>query len=201
MNKLILIIVILLSSLSLYSQNVVHIEVTKNTTSYCEITLYPENSEYAILSNVVFTLKWSGNIVLGTPLPNIISLAKSGPVLVDGKDRYQIFAGFGFSPITIEEPIVIRIPKSGNKGRIFIAFDSFITNIEYNGKYYVSIGGEEVTGDILLKKIEEETDSPVYMFYDPTSRQIIVKRNNEYINLIGQKIRVIDESILIPIRK
>lgn len=200
MNKLILIIVIFLNSLFAFSQNVVHIEVTKNTISYCEITLYPENSEYSVLSNVVFTLKWTGNITLGNPMPNIISLSKSGPVLVDGKDKYQIFAGFGFSPITIGEPIVIRIPKSG-RGRVSIAFDSFITNIEYNGKYYVSIGGEEVTGDIIEKKSLDEETNPVLMFYDPTSRQIVIKQNNEFVNLVGQRVRIIDESILISIKR
>lgn len=153
MNQLILKLLfsLLLITSPLISYNQVDIKLTTDTTTYSEVVLYPHGFQQSVLSCVVFTIKWENkyNIALGNPGFNpLIIILRSGPVHSDGKYKYQIFAGFGFTSFLIGNPITIRIPKAGN-GYVEIANDTFISSIEINGEYYVSIGGEDNTGVIL----------------------------------------------------
>lgn len=150
LKTIISLILVIFTTINGYNQ--VDIKITTDTTTYSEITLYPHYFQNSVLSCVVFTLKWENKypIAFGNPEFNsLINVIRSGSVHSDGRYKYQIFAGFGFTSFLIGNPIVIRIPKSG-MGVIEIANDSFISSIEINGEYYISIGGEDQTGIILL---------------------------------------------------
>jgi hypothetical protein len=135
---------------SLFSQQKVNIERTALNSTNCQISLYLNNNETdAVLSNVTFTLSWrstSRNITVGSA-SSTISLAKSGPVRINGNRRYQTYTGIGTNPVELSSPIVIDISRTG-QGEIIIANDSYVSQKAVNGKYYVSIGGSNVTGGL-----------------------------------------------------
>jgi len=188
------------------SQNIVDIKITQTSSSFVDVVLYPSYGEYSILSNVVFTLKWKNNqnISLGNPqLNGPLAVKKSGPVLTNNDWKYQIYSGFSFIPTLINQPIKISIPKSGN-GNLIIAEENFVDNISVNGGYYVSIGGEDVTGKILNTKIvnsEQEETNQRKMFYSLDLKQFLFEVNGVFITTIGQKVNIFDRTTLILIKK
>jgi hypothetical protein len=204
MKKLLLSLLLLVNVFSISGQNVVDIKITNITSTYCEVTLYPSQSQTSILSNVVFTLKWknSSNLSFGNPTPNSeITILPSGPILINESWKYQIYYGIGFIPTNINNSIIIRIPKSG-KGAISITNDNFVNQLSINGAYYVSIGGQDVTGNILTNKnIELEEPSLIIMYFDPSSKQFYIKRENEYYNMVGQKVILFNINELIIVHK
>jgi hypothetical protein len=202
MKKLLLSLLLLVSVFSTFGQSKVDIELINNPTN-CQILIYPSNQEFSILSNIVFTLRWreTQNITLGDPQPtNLITILKSGPVHTIGGWKYQIYSGCGLNPGWIQ-PILLSIPKIG-KGDIIITNDYFVTRPNINGKYYVSIGGQNVTGDIINKeKSIENSLSTIIMYFDPSSKQFYIKRENEYYNMVGQKVILFNINELIIVHK
>jgi len=205
MLRTFLIILLFVFNNNIFSQNIVDVRITRITNSNIEITLFPQQQQYSILSNVVFTLTWRTNRILslGTPIANSsISMIKSGPVLTNGNMRYQVFSGVGLISNNIQNGIKIVIPKTGTSS-ISIANNNFIKNILVNGGYYVSIGGVDVTGSILTTKstdIEENStfDSDgVKLYYSRNISLMLIKKNGEFITLLGQKIEGINENDLI----
>ena len=147
--RFIILLTFFLLNHSLFSQQKVNIERTALNSTNCQISLYLNNNETAVLSNVTFTLSWrstSRNITLGGA-SSTISLAKSGPVRINGNRRYQTYTGVGTNSIELSSPIVINISRTG-QGEIIIANDSYVSQKTINGKYYVSIGGANVTGGL-----------------------------------------------------
>ncbi len=203
MKKLLLSLLLLVNVSFVFGQNKVNIELVNNPTN-CQISIYPSNQEFSILSNVVFTLRWkeTQNITLGNPQPtNLITILKSGPVHTIGGWKYQIYSGCGLNPGLIQQPILLNIPKIGN-GDIIITNDYFVTRPNINGKYYVSIGGQNVTGDIITNKnVELEESSSIIMYFDPSSKQFYIKRENEYYNMVGQKVILFNTTELIVVHK
>lgn len=204
MKKLILALLLLVSTSFVFAQNIVDIKLTDLTPTNCQITLYPSDLDTSILSNVVFTLRWKSNqnIVLGNPQStNLINVVKAGPIRTNGSWKYQVYYGCGFNPDLIQQPITLNIPKTGS-GKISIADDEYSQQLNVNGKYYVSIGGQDVTGSILIaKNIELEESSPVIMYFDPLNRQFYVKRDNQYYNMMGQKVTLYNITELTVVRK
>ncbi len=202
--KTLLTIITLLLSINLFSQNLVDIKITDVTPTFIEITLYPAYDQVSVLSNVVFTLKWKSNqnMALGEPLSNdIIYIYKSGQVITNDKNKYQIFAGFGMTTIDIKEPFAIRIPKTGN-AKITISNDAFVRNIFVNGEFYVSIGGENVTGKILEPVPgSSDTNSTVRLFYDQNTDQTLIEKDGIYTNTLGQRVIVVNPSRLLFLEK
>jgi len=210
MKTLITVIAACLISLQLVGQQVVNVELTSQTKSNCQVTLYPTAAETSVLSNVVFTLKWrsSKNITFNNPSANnLIAITKSGPVRSEGGWKYQTFSGTGMQVGEIDQPIVIDIARSG-KGVISIASDPFVEQQSVNGRYFVSIGGRDVTGDLLssaksltLEEDDQEENGSVILYFDPLSRQFYVKRLNEFYNLVGQRVAIPNVAELLVVRK
>jgi hypothetical protein len=203
MNKVLLIFLMLLS-VNVFSQNIVNAKITQITSSYIDVTLYPSIYETSVLSNVVFTLKWENkqNISFGEPqLDNSLIVKKSGPVLTNDTWKYQIFCGFSFVITNIGQPIIIRIPKSGN-ANLIVATDEFVKNIMVNGDYYVSIGGQDVTGEILEgKSIEFEETNQHKMYFDQRFNRFLFEVNGVFLTTLGQYIDVQDKTNLILVKK
>jgi hypothetical protein len=210
MKTLITVIAACLISLQLVGQQVVNMELTSQTNTNCQVTLYPSAAETSVLSNVVFTLKWrsSRNIAFNNPSANsLITISKSGPVRTDGGWKYQTFSGVGLQVGAINQPIVINIPRSG-RGVISISSDPFVEQQSVNGRYFVSIGGRDVTGDLIssaksltiVEDVQDESES-VILYFDPLSRQFYVKRLNEYYNLVGQRVIITNQAELVVVRK
>lgn len=208
MRKLVLCL-LLLSTIKSQSQNIVNAKITQITSSNISVTLYPSYYENSILSNVVFSLKWRNNqnIVLGNPqTANSLAVTKSGPVLTDGAWKYQIYNGLSFTATDIAQPITINIPKSGN-GKPIIANDNFINGTMINGSYYVSIGGQDVTGQILTtKSLEDEQDkqdetSQYKMYYNTVTNQFLFEVNGVFLTTVGQRVTVLDKTNLRLVKK
>lgn len=213
MRTLLLSLLLLVNTSFVFAQNNVDIKLTNLTSTNCQLTLYPSASETSVLSNVVFTLRWrsSRNITFNNPSANnLISIIKSGPVRTNGSWKYQTFSGCGLQTGLISDPIIFNIPRSGT-GTISIAVDPYVEQQLVNGKYYVSIGGEDVTGNVILAtKSLASTDyvsnfveepNPVTMYYDPSTRQFYIKKDNEYFNVMGQKVMLYNTTELIVVRK
>jgi len=211
MRTLLLSLLLLVNTSFVFAQNIVDIKLTNLTLTNCQITLYPSISETSVLSNVVFTLRWRSNknIVFNNPSnTNLIAISKSGPVRTNGNWKYQTFSGCGLQTGLVSDSIVINIPRSGT-GIVSIAVDSYLEQQSVNGKYYVSIGGEDVTGNIVVAtKNLVSTDytsniveEPITMYYDPLIRQFYIKKDNEYFNVMGQKVMLYNTTELIVVRK
>lgn len=206
MKKLILAILLLVSNSFVFAQNTVDIRLTSLTSTNCQITLYPSFSETSVLSNVVFTLRWRSNrniAVSNPPTNNQIPIARSGPVRTSGSWRYQVYSGVGLQTGLISQPIVINIPRSGS-GEITIAVDSYVEQISVNGKFYVSVGGQNVTGTVLSAARVQQTEpqfNPVLMYYNPLTKQFYIKQEGEYYNMTGQKVVIYNPDELMLVRK
>jgi hypothetical protein len=210
MKSLLIITAILISGL-VSGQQRVHVERTALSASSCQITLYPSEFETSVLSNVVFTLKWRSNrnISVGNPpASSLISVTKSGPVRTHGGWNYQIFSGCGFVTGLIGQPIVLNIPRSGY-GEISLAVNQQVEHPSFNGKYYVSVGGKDVTGDILTSaKIstattvdDREFDGLIVLYFDPLNNRYYIRRDDVYYDLSGKRTRIVNESELLIVRK
>jgi len=208
MKKLVLFLLLLLTIKS-QSQNIVNAKITQITSSNISVTIYPSYYQNSILSNVVFSLKWRNNqnIALGNPQPvNSLAVIKSGPILTDGTWKYQIYNGLSFTATDIAQPIIINIPKSGT-GKPVIANDNFINDTMINGSYYVSIGGQDVTGQILVtKSLEDEQDkqdetSQYKMYYNTVTNQFLFEVNGIFLTTVGQRVAVLDRTNLRLVKK
>jgi hypothetical protein len=189
MKTLVAVTIACLLSLQLLGQQIVNIELTSLTTTNCQITLHPSDSETSTLSNVVFTLRWrsSRNIALGNPTANNL-----------------IAVGCGLQAGLISDPIVINIPRSGT-GVVSIAKDQYVEQQSVNGKYFVSIGGLDVTGNEVAttKSLRVATEEPevVTMVYNPVTNQFYILRENVYYNMVGQRVTLLNTAELVVVRK
>lgn len=196
----------LLISITVYSQNSVDIKITEITSNSVNIELTPAFYENSVLSNIVFTLRWKNNknLSLGNPQSTeLFSISKSGPILTNDIWKYQIYSGLGFTPSLIGQSITLSIPKSGN-GKIVIASDEFINNIINNGNYYVSIGGQDVTGEILNNKIvdlQSNSSNQRKLYYSQELNQFLFEINGEFTTTLGHKINILDKTTLVLIKK
>jgi hypothetical protein len=210
--KNVLWIALLLLSILSYGQNSVDVQQVSQTSTTYQIKLIPNQYQTSVLSNVVFTLRWrtSQNIAIGNPSSNnYVAIYKSGPVRSNSGWNYQVYSGFGFTTVNINQEIQISIPKSG-RGKIYISDDTFTNQI--NGSYYVSIGGENVTGSILstsnlqgstAKQVQEidEFESTIILYFDPFSRQFYMKREGVFYDVLGRKANINNVDVLIEVRK
>lgn len=182
------------------AQNRVDIQLTNPTSAIYEVTLIPNESTTGILSNVVFALKWkTGQIQsIGEPTPlSIIQIRKSGSIKKWGEWEYQLYSGCGFVNGPIES-FTVAITYVGS-GQVVIAEDDFTK--QENGQYYVSIGGQEVTGFIVGVKSNEQDPNPITLYYDRLLGRFYVKRDGVFYDLAGQRVIMFNESELVIVRK
>jgi len=201
MKALVAVIFTCLLALSSRGQQIIDVEIANQNNSNCQLTLTPNFSETSTLSNVVFALKWKAteNLALGEPQSSsMIVITKSGPIHTAGGWKYQIYSGCGFTTSLIEQPIIINIAKSGAT-KVYIANDNFLDQV--NGRYYVSVGGEDVTGQVLFDKNLTQEQQPITMYYDPLSDQFLIQKENRYFTITGQRVFLLNTSQLITVRK
>jgi len=207
MKKLIVVTALLISSIVAFGQaNRVNIQLADSTQSVCKVLLWPQVDETATLSNLVFTLKWktSDQLALGQALSAPIPVRRIGQPVSHGQYTYQVYVGLGFDQyeFVANRPDTVVIDKTG-QGEVTIADDPFSNSLEYNGQYYISIGGYDVTGDV-IKPTVNRPDRPrrveYNLYYDPGTQQVLIEHNGVYTTTLNQRVEVIDKSKLRLIR-
>ena len=115
-----------------------------------------------------------------------------------------MYVGLGFDQyeFVANRPDTVVIDKTG-QGEVSIANDPFSNSLEYNGQYYISIGGYDVTGDV-IRPTTNRPDRPrrveYNLYYDPSTQQVLIEHNGVYTTTLNQHVVVVDESKLRLIR-
>jgi hypothetical protein len=143
-------------------------------TQQVEVRMRPDGPFNSLFSSEVFTIRW---LDTGTPGLGSISqdpeyfacvpVSKSGPEQVDGIYRYQVF--YGSSLITFadaelaweadQEYVIARIAILNGAGFFEIVNDEWTGELTNNGNYYVSLEGQDRTGEIYNLSTEVEASS------------------------------------------
>lgn len=166
--------------IGLCAQSAVDIGIYNNQDGQVEVRLRPEDGFSGILSSVVFTLRWDkssgaslGDVVQTESMSNAIAVHPSGPVRENGNHFYQVFAGFGFSPLSSanlaleagREFTVLMVPVSG-KAEVELVNDAWTNELANNGDYYVSLGGDDRTG-MIYKNLASAADTDGTVLIQP----------------------------------
>lgn len=181
LKNILLTILTFISTIS-FSQDLVDIKIIKQNNRSVIMDLYPQipiNNN--VISSVVFSLRWKArdNVSFGSPLSNIngFIISKSGLPVEKNGFMYQVFAGFGSNLVTIgsNQKISITIPMQG-RGKVEIINNQFIKD-KFNGGYYVSIGGHDKTGSILVgdEISNSQVSNNISIFPNPSDGNITIK--------------------------
>lgn len=139
-----------------------HVDITMvpNTDGQLEIRLRPGANFDGMLSSLVFTVRWDagteahlGAIQQVEPATTYVPLSRSGGEQEAGGERYQIFVGFGMTPmqwiptnwVAGQEYTVATVAVTGT-AEFSLVNDSW-TALN-NADYYLALGGLDQTGDI-----------------------------------------------------
>lgn len=148
-------------STSSTAQPNVDITLVDNGNNELEVRVRPDGPFDGIFSSLVFTIKWAtvdgadlGAIQQGLPELGYIPTNKSGDQTDTLGDRYQIFAGFGFNPLSTfgaswtanTEYAIMTIPVLNNSSTFEIVNDAWTAG--FNGDYFVALAGQNKTGII-----------------------------------------------------
>lgn len=148
---------------SSYSEAQPNVDITlvDNGNNELEVRVRPDGPFDGIFSGLVFSIKWStadsadlGAILQGLPALGYIPIAKSGDQTDTLGDRYQIFAGFGFNPLSTfgaswignTEYTIMTIPVLNNSSSFEIVNDAWTAGV--NGDFFISLAGQNKTGII-----------------------------------------------------
>ena len=138
----------------------VDITMVANNDGQLEIKLRPQANFDGVVSSLVFTLKWDaateahlGAIQQSQPALAYLPVSRSGGEQDDGGNRYQIFVGFGLTPmqwiptdwVAGQEYTIATIPVTGTAE--FSLVNNTWTALN-NADYYLALGGVDETGDI-----------------------------------------------------
>lgn len=136
----------------------VDISLRPNQNDQIEVWLRPEADFDDVFASISFTIRWmDGQADLGSvsqEMTPYMNLGTSGPTHIDGIYKYQIYAGFGFVPLSTngamwvagEELLLTRIDVINGSSFFEISDDDFTA--ANNGLYYISLNGEVCTGEI-----------------------------------------------------
>lgn len=139
----------------------VDITLVDNGNNELEVRVRPDAGFDGIFSSLVFTLRWNANDgadlgAISQVVPTIayMPISKSGDQTDDNGDRYQVFAGFGFSPLSTfgvnwdpnTEYTLMTIPVVNGASAFELVNDNWTD--ANNGDYYISLGGQDRTGII-----------------------------------------------------
>src|SRR5690606_3950425 len=175
-----------------------------------EVRVKPASDFDGIFSAVVFTIKWNATsgATLGEPeqegaAQQYIPIMRSGNVHEHGPMNYQVFAGFGTTPVTTggsawtagEEYVIATIPVSG-KAEFELVNDAWTAEPAHNANYYVSLGGHDKTGVIYKSITTAEEDGNVVIQPNPNQGEFTfsfvnktpMDINVEVVNGLGQAV-------------
>lgn len=200
---------ILIPSASAIAQNSVDIGLYQNN-NMLEVRVKPQSDFNGIFSAVVFTIKWDGysGTTLGAPTQEgsaaqYIPIQRSGNMHEHGSINYQVYAGFGNTPLSSnnaawtagEEYVIAMIPVTG-KGEFELVNDSWTNEPTHNANYYVSLGGHDKTGIIYKSITTAEEDGSVIIQPNPNQGHFTFSFVNnsamdikvEVVNALGQSV-------------
>ena len=140
----------------------VDIGLYDNGSGQLQVRLRPDGPFDALVSSIVFTIRWSdasgatlGLVSQQSPESLYLPTGKSGPMQTNGGYRYQVFAGV--SLVTLldaettwvggEEIILCQIPVNGS-AYFEIVNDAWTGDVGNNGDFYISLNGQNRTGVI-----------------------------------------------------
>ncbi len=140
----------------------VDITMVQTVEGPVEVRLRPDGPFDGLFSSIVFTVRWPdgeadlGAVVQTLPVIQYCSVSASGPVQVANGFRYQVFAGFGFIPLSNiptawaggQEIVLCRINVDNGSSSFSIVNDDWTNDINNNGNYFISLNGQDRTGDI-----------------------------------------------------
>lgn len=172
----------------------VDITLVDNGNNELEVRVRPDGDFDGLFSSLVFTIRWdaSSNADLGAisqvlPAAVYMPITKSGPQTDDAGNRYQIFAGFGFTPLNGlgaswsagNEYALMTIPVLNGTSTFEIVNDAWTGDIANNGDYYVSLNGSDQTGVIYTISTGVEMGDPLWTSFDvlpnPADDQAVVQ--------------------------
>ena len=172
----------------------VDITLVDNGNNDLEVRWRPDVDFDGLFSSLVFSIRWdaASNADLGSvsqTLPAVVymPISKSGPQTDAGGFRYQIFAGFGFTPLNNineswsagAEYALMTIPVQNGTSTFEIVNDSWTGDISNNGDYYVSLNGSDQTGIIYTISTGVEMGDPLAASFEllpnPATDQAIVQ--------------------------
>lgn len=148
-----------LATASVHAANV-DITMVPNSEGQLEVKLRPGANFDGMVSSLVFTVKWDagteahlGAIQQVEPASTYLPISRSGGEQDAGGDRYQIFVGFGMTPmqwipsewVAGQEYTVVTIPVTGTAE--FSLVNDTWTGLN-NADYYLALGGVDETGTI-----------------------------------------------------
>jgi hypothetical protein len=196
-------------SSSAIAQSPVDIGLYQNN-NMLEVRVRPQAEFNGVVSSVVFTIKWDassgaslGSIQQDDLLQQYVPVARSGNKHEHGSMNYQVYAGFGMSPLSGggttwsagEEYVLATIPVTG-KGEFEIVNDAWTAEPEHNANYYVSLGGKDMTGLIYKSMASADEDASVVIQPNPNQGQFTFSFTNgqamdvtvEVMNSLGQSV-------------
>jgi hypothetical protein len=145
------------------AQEAVDITLHEGLNGSVEVSVVPRSDFDGIFSALVFTLRWDANTgaTLGKVMQDdmasaSLTLEESGSVHQEGTTNYQVYAGFGMQRLVDagrtweagKEYLVATIPVEGG-AKVELVNDAWTGQERNNGDYYVSLGGQDLTGNIL----------------------------------------------------
>ena len=145
----------------LSAQTPMDITLVPGQDNNLEVRIRPVDDFDGLIAGMVFTMRWSnasganlGSIQQDILAMDVCDASKSGPEQVIGEYRYQVFVAFSLIPLfdipyTLqggEEFTLFTIPVL-NAQDVFAIVEDPWTNAN-NGNYFVSLGGNDWTGEI-----------------------------------------------------
>lgn len=164
MNRFLFLVLVLGMSARAQAQlPLVDIALAPLESGALEVRLRPDGDFDGLVSSLVFTVRWldADDVNLGgvsqiSPANFFMPFSKSGPEQVSGIYRYQVFAGFSLiTLVDLEtawmantEVVLGEIAVNGGTSLFEIVNDEWTGDINNNGDYYISLNGQDRTGEI-----------------------------------------------------
>lgn len=175
------------------SLNAANVDITlaPGTDGQLDVKLRPSANFDGMVSSLVFTVRWDasseahlGAIQQAAPASTYLPVSRSGGEQEAGGDRYQIFVGFGMTPmqwipsdwVAGQEYTVMTIPVTGT-AEFSLVNDSW-TALN-NADYYLALGGVDETGTIYGNISTgiiagEMADSQLSVVPNPTDKSTVI---------------------------
>lgn len=159
---------------------------------HIDVTVRPQQNFDGIFSAVVFTIRWdaSTGATLGAvkqepSVAQYMAVAPSGSAHAKSNVRYQVYAGFGLTPMSSldqaweagQEYVIASIPVQG-RADFELVNDSWTGEPKNNGDYYLSLGGQDRTG-VIYKGLAPAVEGDVHVLPNPNNGQFALRFTNE----------------------